>query len=427
MARSTRAEPATSAAPTTPSRPRIANATTKPAARTASTPRWPRPRRPRRARHHRSRARPDQQSRGSGVPGPAPRARQRRAEQKATSATVNTTGPWKAPQRATSSERDDRRGRPEALESLGRQHLRQRRARPPRRRRRRRSPRRSRSCTRRRAACARLGGGWRTPPPRTDVASRRSARATSPASPRLRLAREPRATGPRRRPRRRPGGRRGRRAPSAHASWCVVSRTAAPAATRSASTSRSSACDGGSSPTTGSSSTSTSAGRTSAQASIVFWRMPRDSSRGRKSARAAEPEPAEPVDRLDLAAHAVRERHQLEVLADGEVVVEQRRVGHERERGAGGLGVGLAVWIVTADAHGAGARLEQARDRAHGGRLAAAVGADERHALTGGDVQIEAGQRHEPPVARRRPSASSGAMSGRGSAHLPTATARTPR
>ena len=103
MARSTRAEPATSAAPTTPSRPRIAIATTNPAARTASTPRWwpatptttsppttaaapvhissPRIRRPRTS-----------SARRSGAP-----------SNWVTSATLKTTGPWTAPQRITAS------------------------------------------------------------------------------------------------------------------------------------------------------------------------------------------------------------------------------------------------------------------------------------------------------------------------------------
>ena len=76
--------------------------------------------------------------------------------------------------------------------------------------------------------------------------------------------------------------------------------------------------------------------------------MPRESSRGRKPARAVEPQPVEQrVDRLGpVAGDAVRERHELEVLADGQVVVEQRRVGHERERGARVLGLGLAVRVV---------------------------------------------------------------------------------
>ena len=84
---------------------------------------------------------------------------------------------------------------------------------------------------------------------------------------------------------------------------------------------------------------------------------------------------------IAVAVDAVRERDELEVLADREVVVEQRRVGHERERGARVLGVGLRVRVVAADAHGAVGRLEQPGDRAHRGRLAAAVGADERDAL----------------------------------------------
>ena len=54
--------------------------------------------------------------------------------------------------------------------------------------------------------------------------------------------------------------------------------------------------------------------------------------------RAVVPSPATPCD----------ERDELEVLADREVVVEQRRVGHERERGARVLGVRLGVRIVAA-------------------------------------------------------------------------------
>src|SRR3954453_8801045 len=130
------------------------------------------------------------------------------------------------------------------------------------------------------------------------------------------------------------------------------------------------------------------------------------SSRTARSARASapaswaggggDPPPAEPL--VDRPVSPVGQRYELEVLADGEIVVEQRRVRHECERGAGCFGVGLAVRIVTAEPYRAGARLEQAGDRAHGGRLAAAVRADERYALPGGDGRVEAGQRDEPPV-----------------------------
>ena len=85
-------------------------------------------------------------------------------------------------------------------------------------------------------------------------------------------------------------------------------------------------------------------GGSSAQASPVFWRMPRDSSAGRKSARAVSPSRSSSASMrvLDAVARdAVGERDELEVLADGEVVVEQRRVGHERQRRARRLGVGL--------------------------------------------------------------------------------------
>ena len=78
--------------------------------------------------------------------------------------------------------------------------------------------------------------------------------------------------------------------------------------------------------------------------------------------------------------------HELEVLADGEVVVEQRVVGHERQPRASVLGLGLLVRVEALDAHVAGRGLEQAGDRAHRRRLAAAVGADERDALPGGDA-----------------------------------------
>ena len=53
--------------------------------------------------------------------------------------------------------------------------------------------------------------------------------------------------------------------------------------------------------------------------------------------------------RRAVVEDAVRERHEPEVLADGQVVVEQRRVGDERERGPRLLGVGLGVRIVAAD------------------------------------------------------------------------------
>ena len=47
----------------------------------------------------------------------------------------------------------------------------------------------------------------------------------------------------------------------------------------------------------------------------------------------------------------MRDVDELEVLADRQVVVEQRRVGHERERRAGALGVGLGVRVGAGDAH----------------------------------------------------------------------------
>ena len=98
---------------------------------------------------------------------------------------------------------------------------------------------------------------------------------------------------------------------------------------------------------------------------------------------------------------------QLEVLADGEVVVEQRRVGHERERGAGVLGVGSrwGSWPHTRTR--AGPRLEQPGDRAHGGRLAAAVGADERDALAGATLRSSPASATRRPYSRRSPMVSS--------------------
>ena len=79
--------------------------------------------------------------------------------------------------------------------------------------------------------------------------------------------------------------------------------------------------------------------------------MPRESSRGRKSCARRQAEPLQQrVDALVDAVvdHAVRERDELEVLAHRQVVVEHRRVGHQRERGPRLLGLGLAVRIVAA-------------------------------------------------------------------------------
>ena len=111
-----------------------------------------------------------------------------------------------------------------------------------------------------------------------------------------------------------------------------------------------------------------------------------------------EPEALEQrVDALGqlAAAEPVGHADELEVLAHGEVVVEQRVVGHERQPRAGVLGLGLAMRVEALDAHLARRGLEQAGQRAHRGRLAAAVGADERDALPGGDRQREVAQRLE--------------------------------
>ena len=61
------------------------------------------------------------------------------------------------------------------------------------------------------------------------------------------------------------------------------------------------------------------------------------------------------------AAERVGHAHELEVLADGEVVVEQRVVGHERQPRAGVLGLGLLVWVEALDAHFARARARAGR------------------------------------------------------------------
>ena len=119
---------------------------------------------------------------------------------------------------------------------------------------------------------------------------------------------------------------------------------------------------------------------------------------------------------------------ELEVLGDREVVVEQRRVGDERERGAGALRVGLGVRV------GAGRRAprppsgQQARDGAHGRRLARAVRPDERQALAGAQLEVEALERGQAPVAVREPlRPSTGAGAPRGSAGTAPAAGRAAR
>ncbi len=194
--------------------------------------------------------------------------------------------------------------------------------------------------------------------------------------------------------------------PSANAIWCVVSRTAVPLALASSSNSTSSACDGGSRPTTGSSSTSSFAGRISAHAKPVFCLRPRESSAGRKSARCERPRrSSSAVDPLldPVVGDAVRERDERQVLPDREVVVEHRRVGNERQRGASRLGVRLAVRIVAADPHRALGRLQQPRDRPDRGGLPRAVGADQRHALAALELEVEMGEADEAAVVAGQP------------------------
>ena len=73
----------------------------------------------------------------------------------------------------------------------------------------------------------------------------------------------------------------------------------------------------------------------------------RELARQEVRARIQTQPPAARDARTDLVVDgAVGERHQLEVLPDREVVVEQRRVGHERQRRPRALGLGLTVRVV---------------------------------------------------------------------------------
>ena len=88
---------------------------------------------------------------------------------------------------------------------------------------------------------------------------------------------------------------------------------------------------------------------------------------------------------VDSVAHPMGQRDQLQVLADGQIGIEQWVVRHEGERSPRTV----KPQAVAGDRHLPVGRLEQARDQPQGGRLARAVLADQSDALTGLDLQVE--------------------------------------
>ncbi len=97
---------------------------------------------------------------------------------------------------------------------------------------------------------------------------------------------------------------------------------------------------------------------------------------------------------------AVEARHQVEVLAHGEVVEEAGLVREERELALGGHGRGGEV--VPGDADGAARGREDAAQAAQRARLAGAVGADQAEHLAGGDLEREVVDGGEAAVALRQ-------------------------
>ena len=94
-----------------------------------------------------------------------------------------------------------------------------------------------------------------------------------------------------------------------------------------------------------------------------------------------------------VAVHAVEPAVKAQELPRRELLVDERPIGNEPERGLGGLGAGRQ--IVAVDEHAAGRRPQQPGDHPDGRRLSGAVRSQETVNLTRLDVEAHAVDRRE--------------------------------